>query len=101
MFGDAGGRAQAAGPVLPSELEQPLLELPFAPGEAWSLTAGPHNAWSAGTPRGALDFSPITGGDPCAVSARWVTASAPGLVVRAADNSVVLDLDSDGYESSG
>jgi len=101
MFGDAWSRAQAAGPVLPSELAQPLLELPFAPGESWSLTAGPHNAWSSGTPRGALDFSPITGGDPCAVSARWVTASAPGVIVRAADNAVVLDLDGDGHESTG
>jgi LasA protease len=101
MFGAAWSRAQAAGPLLPLDLEQPLLELPFAPGEAWSLTAGPHNAWSSGTPRGALDLSPITGGDPCAVSARWVTASAPGVVVRAADNAVVLDLDGDGYESTG
>ena len=101
MFGDGWSRAQAASPILPSDLEQPLLELPFAPGEAWSLTAGPHNAWSYGTPRGALDLSPITGGDPCAVSARWVTASAPGVIVRAADNAVVLDLDGDGYESTG
>jgi hypothetical protein len=101
MFGEAWNRAQAAGPVLPPELEQPPLELPFAPGEPWSLTAGPHNAWSSGTPRGALDFSPITTGDPCAVSARWVTACAPGVVVRAADNAVVLDLDGDGRESTG
>jgi LasA protease len=101
MFGDAWGRAEAAGPVLPADLEQPILELPFAPGERWSLTAGPHNAWTSGTPRGALDLSPITSEDPCAVSARWVTASAPGVVVRAEDNVLALDLDGDGHESTG
>jgi len=89
------------GPLLPRGLEQPPLELPFVPGERWSLTAGPHNAWTSGTPRGALDLSPITGGEACAVSPAWATASAPGLVVRAADNAAALDLDGDGRESTG
>jgi len=101
MFGDAWARTVAAGPLVTPELEQPLLELPITPGERWSLTAGPHYAWSAGTPRGALDFSPITDEDPCAISARWVTASAPGVVVRAGDNAVALDLDIDGRETTG
>lgn len=101
MFGDAWARAAAAGPLETPDLEQPVLELPFAPGERWSLTAGPHYAWSAGTPRGALDFSPITDEAPCAVSVAWVTASAPGVVVRARDNAVALDLDGDGLESTG
>jgi len=52
-------------------------------------------------PRGALDPSPITGGDPCAVLPAWATASAPGLVVPAADNGVAQDLDGDGRESTG
>jgi hypothetical protein len=101
MFGDPWARAAAAGPVLPPDLTQPPLELPFIPGQYWSLTAGPHPAWSSGTPRSAIDLSPITGGDPCDVSPAWVTASAPGLVVRAADNAVLLDLDGDGRESTG
>ena len=101
MFGDAWSRAEAAGPILTPELAQPLLELPFAPGERWSLTAGPHYAWTSGTPRAALDLSPITSEDPCAVSARWVTASSPGIVVRAGDNVAALDLDGDGRESTG
>jgi LasA protease len=75
--------------------------LPFAPGQYWGLTAGPHNAWTSGTPRSALDLSPISGGDPCDVSPWWVTASGPGVVVRAADNAVALDLDGDGRESTG
>jgi LasA protease len=101
LFGDPWRRSEALGPLLPVDLTQPALELPFGPGERWSLTGGPHPAWNAGTPRGALDFSPITGGDPCAVSARWVTASAAGTVGRAADNAVALDLDGDGREPTG
>jgi LasA protease len=101
MFGDAWGRAAAAGPVLPTDLGQPVLELPFAAGQYWGLTAGPHNAWTSGTPRSALDLSPISGGDPCDVSPWWVTASGPGVVARAADNAVALDLDGDGRESTG
>jgi LasA protease len=99
MFGEA--RARANDELLPPDLAQPTLELPFAAGEGWSLTAGPHPAWTAGTPRGALDLSPITAEDPCAVSFRWVIASAPGVIARAQDNAVALDLDGDGRESTG
>jgi len=101
MFGDSWSRAAAAGPLLTPELAQPALELPFAIGERWSLTAGPHYAWASGTPRAALDLSPITSEEPCAVSASWVTASAPGIVVRAENNMAVLDLDGDGRENTG
>ena len=101
MCGEAGSRAEAAGPILTPELAQPTLELPFAIGERWSLTAGPHYAWTSGTPRAALDLSPITSEKPCAVSASWVTASAPGIVVRAGENVAALDLDGDGRESTG
>jgi len=100
-FGDPWAQAQAAGPVLPPGLIQALLELPFAPGERWSLTGGPHPAWNAGTPRGALDFSPIEAGAPCAVAVRWATASAPGIIVRSASNTIALDLDGDGREQTG
>ncbi len=96
MFGEA--RPRAIDPLLPPDLAQPALELPFAAGEGWSLTAGPHPAWTAGTPRGALDLSPITAEDPCAVSFRWVIASAPGVIARAEANAVALDLDGDGRE---
>jgi LasA protease len=99
MFGEA--RPWAINPLLPPDLAQPALELPFAAGEGWSLTAGPHPAWTAGTPRAALDLSPITAEDPCAVSFRWVIASAPGVIARAGANAVALDLDGDGRESTG
>ncbi len=101
MFGDVWEAAARAGPLFPPDLVQPTLELPFAPGELWSLTAGPHISWRTGTPRGALDFAPITGEPPCAISKAWVTASARGLVVRSDDGVVVLDLDGDGLEQTG
>jgi LasA protease len=101
MFGDSWLREAGAGALLPAGLAQPALELPFPAGQAWSLTGGPHEAWNAGTPRGALDFSPITDEPPCAVSPDWATASADGVIVRAADNVVALDLDGDGIEATG
>lgn len=99
LFGDPWARAVE--PLLPPDLAQPILALPFTSEYRWALTAGPHNSWNAGTPRGALDFSPITGQPKCQVSWAWVTAAAPGLVVRSDRNAVVLDLEGDGYEQVG
>jgi len=101
MFGDPWLADADVEPLFPPNLDQPTLELPFAPGEYWSLTSGPHIAWRTGTPRGALDFAPITGEPPCVVSTAWVTASAPGLVVRSERGVVALDLDGDGLEQTG
>ncbi len=101
MFGDPWQAAASVEPLFPDGLALPALELPFAPGEYWSLTSGPHISWRTGTPRGALDFAPITGEPPCAISSAWVTASAPGRVVRAERGVVALDLDGDGLEQTG
>ena len=101
MFGDPWLAAANVEPLFPPDLAQPALELPFASGESWSLTAGPHISWNTGTPPGALDFGPITGEPPCVVSRAWVTASAPGLVVRSGNGVVAVDLDGDGLEQTG
>lgn len=101
MFGDPWERAAVVEPIFPQNLVQPALELPFLPGEKWSLTGGPHYSWNAGSPRGALDFAPVKGASGCLVSSSWVTAPAPGLVVRTGNGIVVLDLDRDGYEQTG
>jgi hypothetical protein len=82
-------------------VSQPALELPFAPGERWAVTGGPHTTWSAGTPRGALDLSPVINLPPCAPSPAWVTASAGGIVTRSARNLTAVDLDGDGFEGTG
>ena len=101
MFGDAASRAAAVEPYLSHTTQQPELMLPFAPGGNWSFTGGPHMTWQTGTPKGAVDFAPVTGEPACAVSRWWATAAAPGLVVRSDWNVVALDLDGDGDEGTG
>lgn len=98
MFGDPW---REAAPVLDINLSQPPIELPFAPGERWSFTGGPHRSWNSGSPKGALDFSPVTGEAACKPSSAWVTASAAGVVTRSGSNVVAIDLDGDGYEQTG
>ncbi len=88
-------------PHLPGSLVQPELTLPFEPGLAWAFTGGPHTAYGTAEPFAALDFAPgaITGG--CTPSEEWVTAVAPGVVVRSEVGTVVLDLDGDADERTG
>lgn len=83
MFGDPMVCARNVEPLFPEGMQIPTLELPFTRGEGWALTGGLHNDWDVGTPLGALDFAPITGETPCAVSRAWVRASAAGIVTRA------------------
>jgi murein DD-endopeptidase MepM/ murein hydrolase activator NlpD len=87
--------------VIPGELIQPEMSLPFAANQQWALTGGPHPGWGTNLPWSALDIAPPEGETHCANSERWVTAAAPGVVVRANDHAVVLDLDGDGYEQTG
>ena len=88
-------------PLVPANLIQPPLTLPFGPGETWFFTGGPHLAWDAGTPYGALDFAP-PGNNQCGTeSDAWVTAVAAGVVTRTGDGEVILDLDGDGNEGTG
>lgn len=88
-------------PLLPRGLTQPPLALPFAAGETWQFTGGPHEGWDNGEPWAALDFAPP--GEPigCAQTDYWVTATAPGLIIRAKNGAVVEDLDGDGLEQTG
>ncbi len=101
MFGDPWARAARVEPLFPASLEPPSLELPFAPGEPWAFTAGPHEDWNTGTPAGALDFAPITGESPCAVSSAWARAAAPGVVIGSSPGEVLLALDGETSQPSG
>ncbi len=101
MFGDPWQTAAPFEPNIPSDLSPPVLELPFAPGEAWSYTGGPHNAWGVGSARGAVDFAPVRDTKGCTVSDAWVTAGAPGRVVRSGNGQVIIDMDGDGFEQTG
>ena len=44
--------------VIPGNLSQPPLALPFAAKEIWSLTGGPHPGWGTDLPWSALDLAP-------------------------------------------
>lgn len=101
MFGNPWARAQTVEPLLPTNLTQPALELPFQPGIPWSLTGGPHSAWGPDGALAAVDFAPASVEHGCVISERWVTAAASGLVVRSREGVVMLDLDGDGREQTG
>lgn len=88
-------------PLLPPDLSQPDLQLPFGKNEKWYFTGGPHGGWDTGSAWAALDFAPPNGEGSCAASPRWVTAMADGLIIRTGDGAVVQDLDNDGYEETG
>jgi len=91
----------AINPLVPDDLEQPILHLPFATGEVWSFTGGPHGAWGDGSAWGALDFAPPGDAVGCVVSDDWVLAIVDGLVTRSGYGAVIQDLDGDGFEQTG
>ena len=91
----------AVEPLLPQELTQPTMQLPFEPEKVWAYTSGPHGAWGDGTAWAALDFAPPGDQVGCVQSDDWVTAVADGLILRAEDGVVIQDLDGDGYEQTG
>lgn len=110
MFGDPWTRAELIEPLFPPALNQPPLVLPFEPGVKWSFTGGPHNGWGQINPNvygqahsvfSAIDFAPAAEKSGCVPTTTWVTAAAPGLVVRSENGVVMVDLDGDGYEQTG
>ena len=101
MFGDPWIRSQAVEPLYPADLQQPAFQLPFMPDRVWSLTGGPHSAWGEDGALAAIDFAPPSSETGCAVSNEWVTAVAPGVVVRTGEGIVILDMDGDGIEQTG
>jgi len=99
LFGNPFDYAIAS--LLPSNLTQPAMQLPFAPGTTWSFTGGPHGGWDSGSAWAALDFAPPGEAAGCVTSDAWVTAVADGYIIRSKDGAVVQDLDNDGYEQTG
>lgn len=89
-------------PVLPPGLEQPPLQLPWARGEWWYLTGGPHGGWGHGSAWAALDFvpdSPAAGS--CEPLEPWGRAAADGVIAYEFPGEVLLDLDGDGDVRTG
>ena len=103
LFSDSWSRASAFEPLYsPGFMDSlPTLELPFAPGEKWNFTGGPHADWSTGSPSGALDFAPAGEIPGCNISSRWATAAADGVVVRTGKGQVLLSLDPGENEQKG
>jgi LasA protease len=99
LFGNPFARQVV--PLLPDDLVQPELQLPFEAGKVWSFTGGPHSAWHQGAAWGALDFAPPGDAYGCVWSDEWATAAGEGVIVRTGDGDVLLDLDADGYEQTG
>ncbi len=88
-------------PLLPLDVRQPPMQLPFEQGRPWAFTGGPHGGWGDGSAWAALDFAPPSDELGCISSDDWVTAVADGLILRAEDGAVIQDLDGDGYEQTG
>lgn len=101
MFGSYLERAQSVEPLYPPDLQQPSLELPFVPGRVWSFTGGPHSAWGPDGALAAIDFAPPAMESGCVESNEWVTAMAPGVIIRSENGLVMEDLDFDGIEQTG
>jgi len=101
MFGNPWLIAQEYPSLFTPGMEQPPLDLPFESGIVWSYTSGPHAAWGAVEVRAALDFAPPADAPGCLPNSTWITASAPGLVVRSDNGTVVIDMDGDGKEETG
>lgn len=107
LFGDPF--AASSGVPVPPDLAQPVMQLPFAQGEQWRFSGGPHGGWDRrGSAWGAVDFAPPLPSDEvlrkqgkCHVSPYFARAVADGIIVRAADGAVVLDLDMDNDERTG
>jgi LysM repeat protein len=88
-------------PLISPEVVQPPMRLPFASGQIWYFTGGPHGGWDSGSAWAALDFAPPGDNGSCEASPLWVTALADGLVLRASNGALIQDLDNDGYEQTG
>ena len=99
LFGDPLSQNEEA--LLPDDLQQPPLQLPWESGETWYFTGGPHGGWNNGSAWAALDFVPADVEYGCFPSNSWVTAVAGGVVTRSGFGAVVLDLDGDGYAGTG
>lgn len=88
-------------PLVPDNLAQPTLQLPFEIGDVWSFTGGPHGGWNTGSAWAAIDFAPPGEALGCYPSNAWVVASAPGEIVYSDHGAVIQDLDGDGVWQTG
>ena len=99
LFGDPFSyRVQ---PLVPVNLTQPPLSLPWQPGEGFYLTSGPHGGFADGSAWAAIDFGPPDVLGNCFYSGAPNTAAASGVIVATYPGEVYLDLDGDGNIQTG
>jgi LasA protease len=99
LFGDPF--TYAIEPIVPITLSQPPLALPWAEGQGFYFSGGPHAAFADGSAWAAIDFGPPDVLGNCFFSSVPSTAAAPGTVVMARQGEVQIDLDGDGNIQTG
>lgn len=99
MFGDPF--QYAVEPLIPPDLTQPPMQLPWLTGESWYFTGGPHGGWGSGSAWAAVDFVPPQQVQGCEESKDWVRAVADGVIAVSSYGIVILDLDGDGFLGTG
>jgi LasA protease len=99
LFGDPN--ALVIQPLVPPDLKQPTLRLPWSDGELWYFTGGPHSGWGDLAAWSAVDFSPRDTPGSCIASRLWVIAAAPGKVLRAEHGRVMVSLTNNNFQGNG
>src|SRR5574341_401815 len=99
MFGDPD--AYAIDPLVPRDLKQPLLRLPWSDGVPWYFTGGTHSAWGESAAWAAVDFTPRDIAGSCWTSGEWVIAAAPGKIIRTERGRVVQSLSNNNFQGTG
>lgn len=99
LFGDPFEKA--IGPLVPADLTQPPLSLPWRQGQGFYFTGGPHPGYIDGSAWAAIDFGPPDVLGNCFYSNEPNTAVGDGVIVTARQGEVHLDLDGDGNIQTG
>ncbi|MEW5959484.1 MAG: LysM peptidoglycan-binding domain-containing M23 family metallopeptidase [Chloroflexota bacterium] len=95
------GEPAAYEPVVPINLAQPELSLPWRAGDGFYLSGGPHPAYADGSAWAAIDFGPPDVLGNCFYSNVPSTAAANGVIASIRPGEVQLDLDGDGLIQTG
>jgi murein DD-endopeptidase MepM/ murein hydrolase activator NlpD len=99
LFGDPN--ANAIEPLVPNDLKQPTLRLPYPDGELWYFTGGPHGGWGDQSAWAAVDFAPKDTANSCIPSRQWAVAAASGKILRVEHGRVMLSLDNNDFQGKG
>jgi len=99
LFGDPSARIFE--PLVPIDLAQPPLRLPWETGRTFYYTGGPHAAYGHLSAWAAVDFAPPDVKGSCYYSQENVTAAADGRLFLGDTGEMYLDLDADGNLQTG